>query len=180
MNYRLAPDHRWPAGAEDVGRALDWLAANVAAHGGDPARIVAVGTSAGATHLLGHLALRPDRPVAAGAVLLSALYGVTPLSDRDRLYYGDPDAYPERRPLDAAVATALPLLVAGAELDPPRFQEELVGFLAARLARHGHLPRTAVLSGHDHFSMAYHLGTADTRLADEILAFVADATGDAA
>jgi len=53
INYRLAPDHRFPAGAEDVGVALAWLRANVAEHGGDPDRIVVMGTSAGAVHIGG-------------------------------------------------------------------------------------------------------------------------------
>src|SRR5690606_14680846 len=72
MNYRLAPAHPWPSGADDVARAADWLAANVAAHGGDPGRIVLVGQSAGATHVAGVLA-EPDLAQGniAGAVMLS-------------------------------------------------------------------------------------------------------------
>ena len=57
MNYRLAPEHRWPAGAQDVAAAVAWLRANVAEHGGDPERIVLVGSSAGATHIAGYAAL---------------------------------------------------------------------------------------------------------------------------
>ncbi len=56
MNYRLAPEHRWPAGAQDVAAAVAWLRANVAEHGGDPERIVLVGSSAGATHIAGYAA----------------------------------------------------------------------------------------------------------------------------
>lgn len=52
MGYRLAPEHRWPAGGEDVASAVDWLDANVARHGGDPHRIVLLGTSAGAAATL--------------------------------------------------------------------------------------------------------------------------------
>jgi acetyl esterase/lipase len=173
MNYRLAPDHLWPAGGEDVGSAIDWLRNNAAAHGGDPERIVAMGTSAGAVHVATHLRLREEAGLAA-AVLLSGLYGFTPLDERDTLYYGPPDDYADRWPKEAVVATHLPLLIAGAEYDPPRFQAEFAGLLAARLERHGILPRTFAASGHNHFSLAYHLGTADTRLADEVLAFIGD------
>jgi arylformamidase len=173
MNYRLAPDHGWPAGGEDVGLAIDWLRKNVAQYGGDPARIVAMGTSAGAVHVATHLRLREKTELAA-AVLLSGLYGFTPLDERDTLYYGAADAYADRWPKEAVVATKLPLLIAGAEYDPPRFQKEFVGLLAARLERHGMLPRTLAASGHNHFSLAYHLGTADTRLSDEVLAFIGD------
>lgn len=174
MNYRLAPDSTWPAGGEDVGAAIAWLRAHAAEHGGDPARIVAVGTSAGAVHVATHLQLKPADSGLAGAVLLSGLYGFTPLDERDTLYYGTHEQYPQRMPREAIVASELPMLVAGAEYDPPRFQEELTGLLAARLARHGHLPRAHIASGHNHFSLAYHLGTSDRRLADEIVSFVSD------
>lgn len=176
MNYRLAPADTWPAGGEDVGLAIDWLRANVGRYGGDPARIVLIGTSAGAVHVATQLRLRADAGGACGAVLLSGLYGFTPLDERDTAYYGAADRYSERWPREAVVETTLPLLVAGAEFDPPRFQAEFVGLLAARLARHGQLPRAVFGSGHTHFSLAYHLGGTDTRLADEILDFVNQTT----
>ena len=62
MNYRLAPEHRWPAGAQDVASAVAWLRANVAEHGGDPERIVLVGSSAGATHIASYAALPELHP----------------------------------------------------------------------------------------------------------------------
>lgn len=173
MNYRLAPETTWPTGGEDVAAAVDWLRANARDHGGDGGHIVLAGTSAGAVHVATALRMRPDLPV-RGAVLLSGLYGFTPLDERDTLYYGAPDRYPERMPRDAVVDTALPLFVACAEFDPPRFQAEALGLLSARLLCHGAMPRAYVASGHNHFSLAYHLGGADTRLADEILAFVKD------
>lgn len=173
MNYRLAPDHGWPAGGEDVAAAVDWLRAHAAEFGGDPERIVAVGTSAGSVHVATALTLRPDLPV-RGAVLLSGLYGYTPLDERDTLYYGDPALYPARMPRAAVAATALPLLIACAEFDPPRFQAEFLGLMAERLDRHGAMPRGHIASGHNHYSMAMHLGTSDRRLADEIADFVHD------
>ncbi|MFD2779896.1 alpha/beta hydrolase [Novosphingobium pokkalii] len=95
INYRLAPDHTWPAGSEDVLAALDWLVAHVADHGGDPQRIVLMGTSAGAVHVAGAIRLRPDLAV-RGAVLLSGLYGHTPLDERDMAYYGPAESYAAR------------------------------------------------------------------------------------
>lgn len=173
MNYRLAPEAQWPNGGEDVVAAVDWLRAHAAEHGGDPARIILVGTSAGAVHVATALRLRPDLAI-RGVVLLSGLYGFTPLDERDTLYYGAADLYAQRMPRDAVVATTLPLLLACAEFDPPRFQAETLGLLAARHARHGAMPRAYIASGHNHFSLAYHLGSGDTRLGDEILAFVRD------
>ena len=175
MNYRLAPTHMWPSGAEDVGLAVAWLRGNAAAHGGDPERIFLLGTSAGAVHVSAFLKARNDHDkLVRGAVLLSGLYGFTPLDERDMLYYGPQDCYDLRMPLSAVMATGLPLLVACAEFDPPRFQAEWASLLQARLGRHGHLPRAHYASGHNHYSMALHLGTSDRRLSDEILSFFAD------
>ena len=173
INYRLAPDHGWPAGGEDVGAAVDWLRANAADHGGDPERIVLCGTSAGAVHVATHLMLRPGDEAVKGAVLLSGLYGVTPYGDvRDLAYYGaDASLHAARAPLAALLATAVPLLVACSEFDPPRFQAEFTGLLQRFLDRNGRLPRSFIGSGHNHFSLAYHLGTSDRRLADEIVSF---------
>ena len=53
----------------------------------------------------------------------------------------------------------VPLFVACAEYDPPRFQAETLGLLAARLERHGRMPRAYIASGHNHFSIACHLRT---------------------
>ncbi len=177
MNYRLAPDHQWPAGAEDVARAVQWLQASCADHGGDPQRIVLCGTSAGAVHIAGYLALDDqDAPPVAGAVLLSGFYGFTPLDARDERYFGDTSLYSSRMPREAITATRLPLFIAAAQFDPPRFQAEFLGLMQARLERSGAMPCGAIVAGHNHYTTTMHLGTGDRRLADEILAFVKDIT----
>ncbi len=51
-DYRLVPQVRWPAFVEDGAAAMRWTLANIAAHGGDPARLAVMGHSAGA-----HIAL---------------------------------------------------------------------------------------------------------------------------
>ncbi len=175
INYRLAPDHVWPAGSEDIAAVVAWIKDHAAQHGGDPDRIVLMGTSAGSVHVAGYLKLAGDRDIRA-AILLSGLYGYTPLDARDMLYYGDLALYPDRMPMEAVVATQLPLMLACAEFDPPRFQAEFLGLMQDRLARHGAMPRAFIHSGHNHYSMAMHLGTADQRLAHEICAFVRETT----
>ncbi len=48
IDYRLAPQHPFPAAIEDAATALLWVHANAATFGGDPSRIVLAGESAGA------------------------------------------------------------------------------------------------------------------------------------
>lgn len=175
MNYRLAPDHAWPAGSQDVAAAIGFLIDHVAQYGGDPSRIVAMGTSAGAVHVAGYLRLAPDHAGRiAGAVLLSGLYGYTQLDQRDERYYGAAATYPDKAPLEAVARTRLPLLVACAQHDPDRFQAEFIGLMNDRRARHGTMPRSVIMTCQNHYTLAMHLGTSDTRLENEIAAFIED------
>ncbi|KPF61515.1 alpha/beta hydrolase [alpha proteobacterium AAP81b] len=69
-DYRLVPHVRFPAFVEDGAAAIAWTRANIAAHGGDPARIAVIGHSAGA-HIALLLAL--DRRWGAAATITAAI-----------------------------------------------------------------------------------------------------------
>ncbi|TQL68451.1 acetyl esterase/lipase [Nocardioides albertanoniae] len=58
INYRLAPQHRWPAQIVDVKRALAWVHDNIASYGGNPDYVITTGGSAGG-HLAALAALTP-------------------------------------------------------------------------------------------------------------------------
>lgn len=67
-DYRLGPLHRPDRQAADVAAAYRWVRENIAAHGGDPRRIVVMGHSAGC-HLAAMTALRGDLAGVAGLIL---------------------------------------------------------------------------------------------------------------
>lgn len=178
MNYRLAPEHRFPSGAEDVAAAVAWLRANAAGHGGDPDRIVLVGSSAGATHIAGYAALPELHPGGEsgirGLVLLSGAYDLPSFDDEAVLgpYFGDRSGWEAASPLAGLIASGLPVMVAVAEHDPPVSHRQAAIAFTAFYERGGRVPHLVYVAGHNHFTEVFHLNTDDRLLGDQIAAFV--------
>lgn len=176
MTYRLAPQHQWPAGAQDVAQAVAWVAGNIAQYGGDPSRVVVAGHSAGATHVACYLAGQAGAPAqTAAGVLVSGIYELSP-DDQDptpAAYFGtDSSEYPSRSPLGGLVASGIPALLAVAELDLPRFHQQAGAAMQAFLRRDGTLPPIAYAQGHNHISEIAAFGIDDEPLAAPLLRFI--------
>ncbi|WP_424951258.1 alpha/beta hydrolase [Deinococcus sp.] len=172
VEYRLAPEHKFPAPVDDSYAALTWAAGHAAELGADAARLAVAGDSAGASLAIAvTLRARDDHGPVIRAQLL--IYPVTDFVNSERypsrrensgyllteegmkfsaqMYLADPAhaVHPHVSPLHAADLKGLPpALVMTAEFDPLR--DEGAGYAAA-LAAAGvpvqHLPGPGMIHG---------------------------------
>ncbi|PRX28477.1 alpha/beta hydrolase family protein [Paraburkholderia sp. BL18I3N2] len=191
VEYRLAPDAPYPAGADDVAAALAWALRHVGEFGGNPQRIFLVGHSAGGAHVATYLCdplfdkLRGSMPRVAGAVLISArlvadVHADNPNADGVRAYFGaDQTRYAARSPLTHAAHFDTPLMVVVAEYENPYldaygaafFERVLTARRSAGEAAAQRAPRFVQMLRHNHTSVVAHFDSGETLLGDVMLDF---------
>jgi len=182
MEYRLAPEHRYPAGSQDVAAAVQWTRRHIGEHGGDPGRIFLIGHSAGAAHAGSYAYDRRLQPASgpgiAGLVVLSGrvraeMLPENPNAPKVEAYYGpDPAAHADASPVTHVSADSVPTMIGVGEYENPLLDvhcAELGHRLAAAKRR---ASRFVWLAGHNHTSVIAHFNTAEERLGREILEFI--------
>jgi acetyl esterase/lipase len=113
INYRLSPRATWPDHIVDVKRALAWVKANIADHGGDPDFVAITGGSAGG-HLSSLAALSANEPAfqpgfeEADTSVVAAVpfYGVYDWTNRDQTGRADMEDMLARLVLKSSLADA--------------------------------------------------------------------------
>lgn len=187
-NYRLAPDHRWPSGPEDVAEVWRFVREQAARWGGDPSRVVLAGESAGAAHVAAATLMTRFQPAGwqiAGAALLSGPYnagleaaapaalGIAQPDIRNNAYFGeDPSRWAQASTVDQADAAPFPLLIAAAERDLRQMQVQAGELFARLVMQHGFSPELHWWAGHDHFTPGASLGSDDDTVSGPLAAFV--------
>ena len=146
VDYRLAPESRWPAAVDDVYAVADWAAGQADELGADPARMVLAGDSAGANlaTVTALLARDRGRPDIAGQLLvypaIAADFGTESYRRFGDGYYNTatamawywdqyiPDVadrrHPTASPLQAELDGMPPAVVITAGFDPLRSEGE--------------------------------------------------------
>ncbi len=110
VDYRLAPEHPFPAAVEDSYAAVCWAAAHAAELGGDPGRLLVGGDSAGGTlsAVAAQLARREGGPELAGQVLFYPSTDSVSLSTPSFQAFGDKALGLPRRDVDWFLAQYAP------------------------------------------------------------------------
>lgn len=130
INYRLHPEHQYPAFVEDVATALRWVADNGKNLGGNPDKLFAMGHSAGAYNIaLAVLDIRyaATRPKLAGVVTLAGPFDFLPLDSKTTIkVFGEVRDLPSTQPVNQVAKDAPPFLILHGSKDTTVFPRNAV------------------------------------------------------
>ncbi len=181
VEYRLAPEAHYPAGADDIAAAIAWVVQHAGALGGNAAKIHLIGHSAGGTHVASYAfdpALGHGGRHLAAIVLVSARLRAdnapeNPNAEGVQAYFGNPANFEVRSPVNHVAASALPLMIAIAEYENPLL--DVYGIeLAYRVAQaRRRAPRFIQMQGHNHMSIVAHFNSGEEMLGRAIVDFFA-------
>lgn len=186
--YRLAPQHTWPSGAQDVGRVVAWLQDHVREYGGDPSKIILIGQSAGASHVAAWSFLEavhgPAGPRIAGAILLSGVYAVQhpefspgePAAHQQAYYGADAGAWASMATLGHVRAGHPPVMLGVSEFDPYPYAWGTVALARELLACDRRVPWMRTFAGHNHVSPAMSINSDADTVGPDLLQFVRQVT----
>lgn len=183
MNYRLAPEHQFPAAAEDVNSALRWLYNNISNQNGDPEKIVAIGTSAGANLVatcIAHPSMENSRHIKA-AILMSCIYDINHAERNSTLlaYFGeDETTYTEKSNLQGVINSEIPLMITLAEYETNQYEQQSLIFINAYFAKHGRWPNFYRIMNHNHYTSSQHINTADDVFGTQVKSFIEQALAE--
>ena len=182
LEYRLAPEARYPEATQDIAAAVRWTRANIGKFGGDPERVFLMGHSAGALHV-GHYAYdRRFHPAegsgVSGLIVLSGRVRAETLPDNPLArnvvaYFGDDQHAMAQGSMVTHVAPdTVPTLIGVAEYENPLIDvhsAELIHRLAQVKRR---APPFFSLARHNHTSSVAQINTADDLVGPRIVDFI--------
>jgi len=180
IGYRLAPQHLFPTGVEDVAAGLAWLSQHATDFGGNPDRIFAGGHSAGG-HYTSLLAVRTDwqaalglpQDVITGCLPLSGVYlfgEKAGMSMKPRFLGEAPNAEDDASPILHINQTPA-FLIGHGDDDFTHLMSQAADMETALKGKGGQVDRI-VFDGRNHFSACYAGGEPDGPWVAKAIAFM--------
>jgi acetyl esterase/lipase len=172
-DYRLYPQVRYPDFLDDSAQALAWTSRRIAAYGGDPKRIFAMGHSAGAYNAA-MLALDPrwlrtqgtGPSILRGWIGMAGPYNFLPVENpTTRPVFLYPNTPRDSQPINHVTVNAPPALLIAARNDSTVDPERNTGALADRLRVTGVPVREFSFTGVNHVTLLATLSSSLKRLA---------------
>ena len=180
LNHRLSPAVAHPTHIQDIAAGVDWVARNIARHGGDATRIAVAGHSSGA--YLAALLLADRRYLGQHAFDASRVRAVVPISgffhverlapERPKHVWGsDAGKWSDTSPATHAGAPQPPTLLLYADGDDAARRQESLDY-GARLQALGTTAVVQQIGDRDHRSIFTRMTSADDPTLAAMLTFL--------